>query len=85
MLHTKKIRLFVSQCASWQTELIHKKKTQGRRGYWTVDYTGTQSFVTYQSYSLTQKHWVIVLNQDWLVPNYKCPNLTTNNFNLQKG
>ena len=32
MLHTNKIRLFVSQCASWQTEVDTQKENPGKKG-----------------------------------------------------
>ena len=38
---------------------------QGGRGYWTVNYTGTQRFI---NYSLAEKLWVLLLNFIWLIP-----------------
>ena len=48
---------------------------QGGRRHWTVNYTGTQSFKTLG---------FTLLRFDWLVPIYKCPNFSTNNFNQQR-
>ena len=37
------------------------------QGKWTINYTGTQSFLNTFSNSLAWKHWVRLLNFDWLV------------------
>ena len=52
--------------------------------YWTVYYTGTQSFNDHIILFVASKFWILLLNIDYLVSNYKCPNFPTNSFNLQK-
>ena len=36
--------------------------TQGGKGHWTLNFTGTQSFITTLSHLLAQKHWVYLLD-----------------------
>ena len=43
---------------------------QLRRGHWTVNYTGTHTFITTMSYLMAQNHWKKLCNFDWLVPTY---------------
>ncbi len=43
---------------------------QGWRGHWTVNFTGTQSFVTTLSYLQTKKLWVLLFNFYLLVSNF---------------
>ena len=56
---------------------------EGWRGHCTVTCAGTQSFIT--TLYCSKKHWVLLMNFDWLVQNQKCPNFSTNDFNLHKG
>ena len=42
---------------------------QGWRGYWIVNYIGTQSFYNTLSYLVAQKLWLLLSNFDWLIPN----------------
>ena len=35
--------------------VFNTESREGGRGHWTVNYTGTQSFITTLSYSLAQK------------------------------
>ncbi len=57
---------------------------QGGRGHWTVNSADTQRSLNPLSYLLTQRLWMLLLNFDRLVPNWQCPNFSTNNTNLEK-
>ncbi len=42
------------------SEIFIERESQGVRGQWIVNYTGTQSFINTLSYSLVQKLWVLI-------------------------
>ena len=58
---------------------------QGGRGHWTVNYTGTQSFISTLSYSLAKILSVIMFNFDRLVLNLYCPKLFNQQFESAEG